>query len=270
MNALQSQHRTIPKRHILTKGLLLSKKSLELLLLMGEGFYLVFRHGLYKSPNQPAHTKYVQYFCRRLGRIFNVEVQVHGDVPRAPAMWIANHISWLDAVVLGSGTRSFFLAKDEVRRMPIFGRLVAWGGTLFVKRGSGTSQQVRAQIAQFLQQDIPVTFFPEATTGDGATLLKVHDKLLGAALDAKKPVNICLICYVNKYGERDTVVPFVGEQSLLENILNVMLMNRVVAHLLVLPTLETTGYDLAELTQEIRQRMATGLALLQQQVLTDE
>lgn len=84
--------------------------------MIGEGFYLVYRHRLYKNPNNPMNTRYVQYFCRQLCKVFNIEVEVHGTIPRNPSLWVSNHISWLDVAVLGSGARVFFLAKAEIEK----------------------------------------------------------------------------------------------------------------------------------------------------------
>lgn len=67
----------------------------------------------------------------------------------------------------------FFLAKAEVEKWPILGNLAKGGGTLFIKRGSGDSARIREQIAAFLKQDIPVLFFPEATTTDGRQVKKI-------------------------------------------------------------------------------------------------
>ena len=193
-----------PSFSLFSRLSLYSKKLVAGLETIGEGFYLIYRHGLYKDPNNPVNTRYVQYFCRRLCDVFNIEVQVHGVIPREPALWVSNHISWLDVAVLGSGARIFFLAKAEIEKWPILGNLAKGGGTLFIKRGSGDSIRIREQITEFLKQDIPVLFFPEATTTDGARVKKVHGRLLGAAIEAQRPVQICVICYVNQNGEQIT------------------------------------------------------------------
>lgn len=80
---------------------LYGKKVTSATAAISEGFYLVYRHGLYKDPNNPVNTRYVQYFCRRLCQVFNLEVQVHGTIPREPALWVSNHISWLDIAEIG-------------------------------------------------------------------------------------------------------------------------------------------------------------------------
>lgn len=254
--------------NLLSKFSLYSKKFVSGVGTIGEGFYLIYRHGMYKDPNNPLNTRYVQYFCRRLCQVFNIEVQVHGTIPREPALWVSNHVSWLDIAVLGSGARIFFLAKAEVEKWPILGNLAKGGGTLFIKRGSGDSIRIREQIADFLKQDIPVLFFPEATTGDGRKIKKVHGRLLGAAIEAQRPVQVCVICYVNQYGELDMIAPFIGEMSFLEHVQHVLEMPEVTAHLLTLPAIAVQGHTVDSLTKEVDQQMRAGLLQLQHKVLT--
>lgn len=246
----------------LSKAFLYSKKSVHALSVVGEGFYLIFRHRLYKNPNNPVNTRYVQYFCRRLGEVFNVKVQVHGVIPHHTALWVSNHISWLDIAVLGAGGRVFFLAKAEVESWPVIGHLAKWGGTLFIKRGSGDSARIREQITEFLKQGIPVLFFPEATTTDGKIVKKVHGRLLGAAIDAKTPVQACVIAYVNREGQLDSVIPYINDQSLIDNMTSVLKMDQVVAHLVALPSIDPEGHTVESLTQEVQKKMSEGLQAL--------
>lgn len=257
-----------PPLNLISKLSLYSKKLASGLETIGEGFYLIYRHGLYKDPNNPVNTRYVQYFCRRLCEVFNIEVEVHGAIPREPALWVSNHISWLDVAVLGSGARVFFLAKAEVEKWPILGKLAKGGGTLFIKRGSGDSLRIREQITGFLKQDIPVLFFPEATTTDGRKVKKVHGRLLGAAIEAQRPVQVCVICYVNQQGELDLVAPFIGEMTFAEHVQRVLEMPKVTAHLMTLPAIPVTGHTVDSLTREVDRQMRAGLAELQRKVLS--
>ncbi|MCU4414146.1 1-acyl-sn-glycerol-3-phosphate acyltransferase [Acinetobacter sp. WU_MDCI_Axc73] len=249
------------------KVFLYSKKLVTGLGVIGEGFYLVYRHRLYKNPNNPMNTRYVQYFCRQLSKVFNIEVEVHGTIPRNPSLWVSNHISWLDVAVLGSGARVFFLAKAEIENWPVLGKLAKGGGTLFIKRGSGDSIRIREQIADFLRKDIPVLFFPEATTTDGKRIKRVHGRILGAAIEAQRPVQVCLICYVNQEGELDTVAPFIGEMTFAEHVQQVLEMPKVTAHLLTLPEIEVQGHTVSSLTAEVQQKMEQGLKELHAKVL---
>ena len=251
----------------LSKFFLYSKKLLAGLAAIIQGFYLVFRHRLYKDPNNPCNTRYVQHFCRELCKVFNLEIQVHGVIPREPALWVSNHVSWLDIAVLGSSARVFFLAKAEIEKWPLFGKLAKGGGTLFIKRGSGDSIKIKEQITTFLKRDIPVLFFPEATTSDGSKIKKIYGRILGAAIDANRPVQICLICYVNQEGELDTIAPFVGDLSFADHVKNVLEMPKVMVHLMALPAIAVEGHDVESLTEAVHTQMIAGLAQLQQKAL---
>lgn len=256
-----------PKRNLLLRIALYIKKFFHLLIVLFNGFYLIFSKKLYKNPNDPNNTRYVQYFCRQLGEVFNVKVQVHGEIARQPALWVSNHISWLDVAVLGSGARVFFLAKAEVASWPIIGKLARWGGTLFIRRGSGDSALIKEQITEFLKQDTPVLFFPEATTTDGTRVKKVHGKLLASAIEAQKPVQICLIAYVNQQGQLDNIIPFIGNQGFVQNLTQVLQMPVVTAHLVALPSIDSRAHTVESLTALVQQEMQQGLEKLHQQLL---
>lgn len=265
-----SMTETLPKKlNIFSKAVLYPQKIAAGTAAISEGFYLIFRHQMYKHPNNPENTRYVQHFCRRLCKVFNIDLKVHGDIPRKPALWVSNHISWLDIAVLGSGARVFFLAKAEIENWPIFGKLAKGGGTLFIKRGSGDSARIKEQIADFLKQDIPVLFFPEATTTDGKTVKKVHGRILEAAIDANRPIQICLICYVNQEGQLDTVAPFIGNIGFLDHVKAVLAMPKVTAHLKTLEAIPVEGHTVASLTRQVQTAMQQGLAELQQLVIKD-
>lgn len=268
----QQTNATIPsnakkKLNLFSKTFLYTKKLVKGTSVVSEGFYLVFRHQLYKDPNNSNNTRYVQYFCRRLADVFNVDVHVHGEIPREPALWVSNHISWLDIAVLGSGARIFFLAKAEIEKWPILGTLAKGGGTLFIQRGSGDSIRIREQIAEFLKHDVPVLFFPEATTTDGTKVKKVHGRILGAAIEAKKPVQACVICYVNQQGKLDTIVPFIGETTFVDHVQAVLEMPKVTAHLKALPAISVEGHTVDSLTKLVQQQMQEGLAELHKEIL---
>ena len=263
----QSSVTELSSLHSLSKFFLYSKKSLAVLAVIAQGFYLVFRYGLYKEPNNPCNTRYVQYFCRQLCKVFNLEVEVHGEIAKQPALWVSNHISWLDIAVLGSGARVFFLAKAEIEKWPLLGKLAKGGGTLFIKRGSGDSVRIREQITDFLKQDIPVLFFPEATTSDGSRIKKIYGRLLAAAIEANRPVQICLICYVNQHGQLDLVAPFINDISFADHVKKVLEMPKVKAHLMALPAISPEGHTVETLTQEVHTKMIEGLAQLHQIVL---
>ena len=142
-------------------------------------------HGLWrlfgrKSPWPPR-------FLGLVSRIVGARPRVVGTPLRHDVVFVSNHLSWIDILLLSGATGTAFVAKSELRGVPLVGWLCTLNHTIFVSRADRMA--VTAQIAQVrdtLATDWPVTLFPEGTTGDGTTLLPFKAALL-AALDPPPP-----------------------------------------------------------------------------------
>jgi len=242
-------------------------RGFGMLATIGHGFGMAFTSGAMFKPNQPHHPALTQQFCKRMCKSLGVTVQVHGVMPREHALWVSNHISWIDIPVIGSLTRVFFLSKAEVANWPLMGRLARAGGTLFIQRGSGDSDKVRQQITGFLQQKLPILFFPEATTTDGKQVRRLHGRLLQSAIDTQTSVQPVLLCYVTSQCTLDLVIPFIGEISFAEHLKQVLAHPAVTAHVMVLPEISTVDHDVHSLTNLLQQHMRDGLATLHAKLL---
>lgn len=219
-------------------------------------------------PKRDELPRYNQIFCRNMAAAFDIEVIAVEPMPNTHGLWAANHVSWMDIPVMGSVVPAFFLSKAEVESMPVFGRLARACGSLFIKRGSGDSGKVAGQITDFLTQGHSILFYPEGTTTEGTHIKKIYGKLLQAAIDADKPIQPMVVCYVNKKGELDSSVPFAGDLSFIQSFLNVMDSEPVKAYILPLDPISTTGKDRDQLTEELYQAMQQGLEQLHSRVVT--
>lgn len=234
---------------------------------LGNGFYFCAAQGAFTEPNQPHHPEYVSRFCQGLCDAFNVEMTIHGEMPRGHALWVSNHVSWLDIPVVGAAAHVFFLSKAEIAAWPIIGTLASAGGTLFIKRGSGDAGSVQEQMAAFLRRKLPVLFFPEATTTNGLKIKKIYGKLLTAAIMTDTPIQPVVICYVNEHGEQDMSVPFIDDMDLLTHLAHMMKKEKIHAHVMPLEAIDPAGHDTNSITVLLHERMSEGLASLQRRVL---
>lgn len=118
-----------------------------------------------------------------LRRLLGLRVTVTGTLAEArPLLIAANHVSWLDIVVLGSLAEVAFVSKTEVSGWPGIGALARLSGTVFVDRADqrGSHHQA-ASVGGRLSDGRPLVLFPEGTTGDGYRLLPFKSSLFGAA-----------------------------------------------------------------------------------------
>lgn len=209
----------------------------------------------------------IQGFCQDICHSVNLDVVCLKPMPQEHALWTSNHISWLDIPVIGSVVPTFFLSKAEIKKWPVVGWLARTANTLFIQRGSGDTNEVSNQMAQFLKDGSPVVFFPEATTTDGKAIKKLHGKLLQSAIDTGINIQPIVICYVNKNGQLDDKIPFCGDIHFLQSVKNVLDNPKATAYVLPLEPINPAGKSRDEITQTLQQRMIAGLNELHQQVV---
>ena len=132
----------------------------------------------------------------------------------------ANHISWLDIVVIHAARHCRFISKADIQHWPVVGTLATGAGTLYIERESRRdAMRVVHHMAERLSLGEVLAVFPEGTTGDGRELLPFHANLLQAAIAARAPVLPIALRFVRKdSGEPHPAPIFVGETTLIGSI----------------------------------------------------
>lgn len=145
----------------------------------------------------------VTFFLGCVGWLLGLRVLVEGPPMRGRALYVANHISWLDIPAIGGLVPARFIAKSEIARWPVIGWLATIGGSVFVARQkrSETRQQTDA-VTIALGEGRPVVLFAEGGTGNGATLTAFRPSLFAAANAAGVTVQPIAV----DYGARATEI----------------------------------------------------------------
>ena len=159
-----------------------------------------------------------QRWSRRLLALLNVECRITGDLrPDAGnVLIVANHVSWLDIVVLNAICPVRFVAKAELARWPVAGRLVRGAGTLFIERTRRRdTHRVNRVVAEALAQGDVVAVFPEGTTSEGASVLPFKSSLLQPIVDAAGEVQPLALRYRTPDGVRSVAPSYVGDDPFL-------------------------------------------------------
>ena len=157
----------------------------------------------------------------RVASILKLEITTSGYPPQPPALIVANHVSWLDIIVLGHITPTCFLSKAEVREWPVIGWLAKRTGTLFIRRGGGQASAISKAIGERLAQNGLLTLFPEGTTTDGRDVRPFFSRLFAASIETGTPiVPVSIRYHVN--GAYDPVAPYIDQQSLGDNLLGLL------------------------------------------------
>lgn len=170
-----------------------------------------------------------QRWCRRIMRYLQLETDLSGIVP-ASGLIVANHVSYLDVLVLGALTPASFVAKKEVRSWPVIGGCCAMGGTLYLDRDSPRAvAAINRRIAEAFAQGAPVVIFPEGTTTAGDVLLPLHPALFHAAIQKCAPIVPVALTYAHHSG-RQTVrerIAYWGGMTLVPHLQGFMKLRKV-------------------------------------------
>ena len=184
--------------------------TLRILALLLTLAVLLILHGLTRPVRAPS--PWPRIFLASFGHIAGARTRVMGTPLRRNVVFLANHLSWADIPVLAGATGTAFVAKSELRDIPLIGWLCELNHTLFVRRGDrmGIAQQVKA-IAAALADGWAMTIFPEGTTGDGRALLPFKAALLGV-LEPPPPGLMVQPVHID-YGLATAELAWVGDES---------------------------------------------------------
>jgi 1-acyl-sn-glycerol-3-phosphate acyltransferase len=163
----------------------------------------------------------VQVWAGRMLQILGIELQLRGAPPPAgPMLLVANHISWLDILVLHAARHCRFVSKADVRRWPLIGTLATGAGTLYIERESRRdAMRVVHHMAESLRAGEVLAVFPEGTTSDGRQLLPFHANLIQAAISADAPIQPVALSFTDVATQRQSFSPsYIGDETLVGSI----------------------------------------------------
>jgi lyso-ornithine lipid O-acyltransferase len=123
------------------------------------------------------------FFHRYLLFVLGVRLRQNGQrAANVPLLIAANHVSWLDIVVISSLFPVSFIAKSEIAAWPIFGTLARLQRSIFVERARpGKTADTNRAIGKRMQAGDTIVLFAEGTTSDGTRILPFRSALIGAA-----------------------------------------------------------------------------------------
>lgn len=225
-------------------------------LLLASGMALVER--LRRHDLMDLRQRLTCWYLRRLSRALPFDVEVLGELPREPMLWVSNHVSWTDIPLLGQLLPLSFLSKAEVRTWPLAGWLAHKAGTLFIRRGSGDSSLLARQLHRHLTADRHLLIFPEGTTTDGQQVRTFHGRLLTSAIEAYVPVQPVAIRYLRN-GEADAIAPFIGDDDLLSHLLRLFAQDRATVQIQLLAPIASLGLERNALARQAQRAVQVAL-----------
>lgn len=129
-----------------------------------------------------------KFLCRRLQ--LNVWLKSpHWIAREGAALWVANHTSLLDAILIHAVRPVVFVTSKDMGEKPGLGFLARSSGCVFVERRNRAEVKNDSQkIAKVLKAGFCVVVFPEGTSTDGTHILPFKRGLFRSAIEAGAPI----------------------------------------------------------------------------------
>ncbi|MBK9734621.1 MAG: 1-acyl-sn-glycerol-3-phosphate acyltransferase [Saprospiraceae bacterium] len=106
---------------------------------------------------------YLKYVCIP---ILNIHIQRQGSPIDTPALYVGNHRSFTDPIVLCRYLKGFVIAKAEVANYPIINKGAELTGVIWVNRNDKESREnSRNKLVETIQLGFNIIVYPEGTVG---------------------------------------------------------------------------------------------------------
>ena len=183
--------------------------------------------------------------------ILNIKVTVEGDegqLERGGYVIIANHMSYVDGIVLGSIFPIVFVSKKEVRSWPVVGLWNILCGTIFIDRQHKQEVGVLVdEMAAKLKQEANILLFPEGTSTNGERMLPFQTVPLAAPLRSRSIIVPTTLAYKSiddmpvRPANRDLIYWY-GDMDFISHFWKLLALRSVEALVTIQPKVECFRY----------------------------
>lgn len=191
----------------------------------------------------------------------NIELHVYGEIMPEHGLFVSNHVSWIDTVLMNKIKQVSFVARHDLEHWPALGTFTKRMQTVYIDR-SNKRQAYRSipKLEERLTEGRSVHFFPESTTSDGTSIMHFYPMFFEAAVRTQRPVQPVLVRYTDKQMNPLVEAAYIGDDSFGDTLARILHVDKVHAHYYFLPVLDPRTMDRKELARQSRASIESCLA----------
>jgi len=209
---------------------------------------------------------WMRRYCKWCNWLFGIEIK--NNQPLNPpslsgTFIVANHLSYLDVLVMNASLSACFVTSEEIKETPFLGQLCILGGCLFVERRSRSRLGIEiSEIKEALISGSNVVVFPEATSTNATGVLRFKRPLFQAAIQAKSPIANYCIQYEKINGEpfqlknRDQICWY-GDMDFFPHFWKFLKLKKIEVRLEFIDVIETIGINETHSLSELSHRLVS-------------
>ncbi len=201
--------------------------------------------------------KSLKFWSRISLKILGIEVEASPTIGNEARFLVANHISYIDVLVLFSLYPSLFVTSVEIRETFLLGQITKLAGCFFVERRKNLRTPATLGyeldlMKKKFQAGFSVFIFPEGTSSTGTNLLPFKASYFQIPIDTQVGVSPLLIVYDQASRSE---VPWIGKMTFPDHLFRLCCLKEINVKIIELksvsPMEEMDRFQLAEQTHTI-------------------
>ena len=203
------------------------------------------------------HKPWARAVIWSVGAKLVVNGSIGKDYIQPNTMFVQNHVSWLDTLVMSSVYCVNYVGKVEMLKWRLLRNIIKSAGTVFIDRKNKRDLILaNKKIAAVLASGWGMGLFPEGTTSDGKTVLPFHASIFEAAMIAKSRVVPVVIRYRHLDDTLATEVTF-SKKKWMETVMNTLRLKGLVIKVDVLEPVNALDFpDRESLSQYMFEKIS--------------
>jgi len=146
--------------------------------------------------NQNLGFRFGRFYLSTWRKCIGHQLIIKGELSKAePTLFVSNHSSYVDILVLGTFVPARFVAKQEVATWPVMGWLATKQGTLYIDRSRTAIVDGTDTLLEYLDKGESLILFPEGTTSDGCRILPFGSSFFDVAMKKNITVQPITVTY---------------------------------------------------------------------------
>ena len=192
-----------------------------------------------------------------LNKSMNVQLHVYGEIMPEEGLFVSNHISWLDTIVMSKLKAVSFVARYDIAGWPWVGTFTKRMDSIYIDR-SNKFKAYRSipALEQRLVAKRSVHIFPEATTSVGSEVLPFFPMFYEAAVRTGRPVQPVVFRYTDADNRLLGEAAYIDDDSFVDTLKRILTVDRVHAHVYFLPPLDARSLSRKDLCRRSHQAIA--------------
>ncbi|NNF21519.1 MAG: 1-acyl-sn-glycerol-3-phosphate acyltransferase, partial [Saprospiraceae bacterium] len=149
---------------------------------------LLFINGI-RGKSEARGFRFRRKFTAAAKRILGLKTIIKGAVPKGTFLFVANHRSLTDPIIVLNDVDAYVVSKAEVAKYPLIGKGAEETGVIYVQRSEKSSREAAKEaIRGGLAEGKSILIYPEGTTSQEETTMPFKRGSFDVAVNAGIPV----------------------------------------------------------------------------------